>query len=78
MCRCDNVTIGCAMIRKAMGRTMIRKAISTLTHWHIGTLFIIGILFTGCSTKKNTAGSRFYHAMTTRYNVYFNGNEAYK
>lgn len=50
-------------------------------NWYIGTLFtlfIIGILFTGCSTKKNTAGSRFYHAMTTRYNVYFNGNEAYK
>lgn len=78
MCRCDNVTIGCAMIRKAMGRTMIRKVMGTLAHWHIGTLFIIGILFTGCSTKKNTAGSRFYHAMTTRYNVYFNGNEAYK
>ena len=50
MCQCDNVTIGCAMIRKAMGRTMIRKVISTLAHWHIGTLFIIGILFTGCST----------------------------
>lgn len=65
MCQCDNVTIGCAMIRKAMGRTMIRKVISTLAHWYIGTLFIIGILFTGCSTKKNTAGSRFYHAMTT-------------
>ena len=59
--------------------------IPTLAHWHIGTLThcFIGILltlllFTGCSTKKNTKGSRFYHAMTTRYNVYFNGNEAYK
>ncbi len=32
----------------------------------------------GCSTKNNTKASRFYHALTTRYNVYFNGNEAYK
>lgn len=36
------------------------------------------MLITGCSTRKNTAGTRFYHALTTRYNVYFNGNEAYK
>ena len=36
------------------------------------------MLVAGCSTRKNTAGTRFYHALTTRYNVYFNGNEAYK
>lgn len=32
----------------------------------------------GCSTKKNTAGTRFWQSFTTRFNVYFNGNEAYK
>ena len=32
----------------------------------------------GCSTSRNTAASRSYQAMVTRYNVYFNGNEAYK
>lgn len=31
-----------------------------------------------CSTKKNTKATRFYHAFTTRYNVYFNGIENYK
>lgn len=36
------------------------------------------IAFTGCSTKKNTSGRRFYHRFTTKYNVYFNANEAYK
>lgn len=36
------------------------------------------MLVAGCSTRKNTAGTRFYHALTTRYNVYFNGHEAYK
>ena len=36
------------------------------------------IALSGCSTKKNTAGRRFYHSFTTKYNVYFNANEAYK
>jgi len=31
-----------------------------------------------CSTRKNTAASRNYHAFITRYNVYFNGDEHYK
>lgn len=44
----------------------------------ITVLLLLLMFAAGCSTKKNTAGSRFYHAMTTRYNVYFNGNEAYK
>ncbi len=35
-------------------------------------------LVTACSTKKNTPGSRFYHATTARFNTYFNGAEAYK
>lgn len=35
-------------------------------------------LFISCSTRKNTAGTRFYHALTTKYNVYFNGREAYR
>ena len=39
---------------------------------------IILVVAAGCSTKKNTAGSRFYHSFTTRFNVFFNGNEAYK
>ena len=43
----------------------------------IGSAFIILIL-AGCSTAKNTAGSRFYQSMVTRYNVYHNGAEAYK
>ncbi len=39
---------------------------------------ILLIIAVGCSTKKNTAGTRFWQAFTTRFNVYFNGNEAYK
>lgn len=32
----------------------------------------------GCSTKRNNFFTRQYHRLTTRYNVYFNGNEALK
>ena len=31
-----------------------------------------------CSTKKNTFRTRAYHNVTSRYNIYFNGREAYK
>ncbi|MGQ9847371.1 MAG: type IX secretion system periplasmic lipoprotein PorW/SprE [Bacteroidales bacterium] len=35
-------------------------------------------LFLSCSTQKNTFVSRAYHNLTSHYNAYFNGNEAYK
>ena len=35
-------------------------------------------LFVSCTSTKNTRGTRWYHSFNTRYNVYFNGNEAYK
>ena len=35
-------------------------------------------MFNSCSTEKNTSTSRFYHNTTLKYNIYFNGNEAYK
>ncbi|RNC66110.1 hypothetical protein D7D25_04015 [Proteiniphilum sp. X52] len=34
-------------------------------------------LFTGCSTRRNTTATRAYHELTTRYNIYFNAEEAY-
>ncbi|MBE0674832.1 MAG: tetratricopeptide repeat protein [Bacteroidales bacterium] len=36
------------------------------------------VLITGCSVEKNTGASRFYHGLTARYNIYFNGYESYK
>ncbi len=36
------------------------------------------IFFSGCSTEKNTAVTRAYHNITTRYNVLFNAKESYK
>ena len=44
--------------------------------YYIAAFFVILLLWS-CSTKKNTKVSRFYHAFTTRYNIYFNGKEAF-
>ena len=37
----------------------------------------MAVLFS-CSVEKNTGMSRSYHALTSHYNIYFNGQEAYK
>jgi len=36
------------------------------------------LALSSCTSSKNTSGTRWYHAFNTRYNIYFNGNEAYK
>ena len=41
-------------------------------------LIVATVVISACSTKKNTAGSRFWHAMNTRYNVYYNGEKHYQ
>lgn len=40
----------------------------------VGVLFI---LLSACSNQKNTAVTRAYHSINTRYNVHFNAQEAY-
>lgn len=47
---------------------MIRPALIIL-------MILIGV--TGCSTQKNTAQSRWWHALNARYNTYYNGTLAY-
>ncbi|GHT86411.1 hypothetical protein FACS18947_6250 [Bacteroidia bacterium] len=43
------------------------------------TVFFLWIvLLASCTSVKNTGGIRWYHAFNTRYNIYFNGDEAYK
>ena len=44
-----------------------------------GFVVVFCLLFVfACSNQKNTLVSRQYHAMTTHYNVYFNGKESLK
>ena len=39
--------------------------------------FFFIVLFTDCSTKKNNFLNRNYHVVTTKFNVLFNGSEAF-
>ncbi|MFZ1269818.1 MAG: tetratricopeptide repeat protein [Bacteroidales bacterium] len=41
-------------------------------------MVIIALILAGCSAEKNTGASRFYNSLISRYNIWFNGNEAYK
>jgi tetratricopeptide (TPR) repeat protein len=36
------------------------------------------LILTYCSVEKNTRTSRFYQGLTSRFNIYFNGNESFK
>lgn len=40
-------------------------------------MIVTVILLQACSAKKNTAGSRFWQALNTRYNVYYHGKTNY-
>ncbi|MBG0860826.1 MAG: tetratricopeptide repeat protein [Bacteroidales bacterium] len=43
-------------------------------------LFLTGfvLVLAGCSVEKNTGTTRFYHGLTSRFNIYFNGYESFK
>lgn len=36
------------------------------------------LILSSCSPKKNTATSRFWQSFTSKYNIYYNGSEAFK
>ena len=45
--------------------------------WHLALIVFFVAAVIGCSTKKNTVGSRRWHAFNARYNTYFNGSQAF-
>ena len=48
-----------------------------ITHYILSLLVIAGLC--GCASRKeNNASTRMYHALTARYNTYYNGNKAYE
>ena len=49
------------------------KSVSVLLFY----LFTFLLLTTSCSTKKNTAQSRWWQSFNARYNTYFNGQQAF-
>jgi len=53
-------------------RTLLKNLLA-----HKIVVVILVVLISGCSTKKNTWTSRSSQAISTRYNVYFNGYNSY-
>lgn len=52
--------------------------LSLVRNWLKGFCVPLWLVLTACSTQQNTWLSRHYQELNTRYNVHFNGNEAYK
>ena len=46
-------------------------------HIPLALLAILVLVTSACSARKNTAGSRFWQAFNTRYNVYYHGKTNY-
>ncbi len=46
-------------------------------HIAISLAAILLLMVAGCSADKNTAKTRWWQSFTTRYNVYYNGSQAY-
>ena len=47
-------------------------------HYALGFVFLTtALILTGCSTQKNTAQNRWWHAFNAKYNTYYNGTLAY-
>ena len=60
----------------------VRRKKEEKCHHHNLTSFIILLassilLLSACSTKNNTAKSRFWQSFTARYNTYYNGSQAF-
>ncbi len=52
--------------------------IKHIKHIHIIWIVLFSLVFSACSTKKNTWNRRFYHNLTAHYNGWWNGNESIK
>ncbi len=54
-------------------RLKLKKGLS-----HIAFFAGICLLLASCATNKDALPNKVYHAMNTRFNVFFNGNESFK
>lgn len=75
-----NIPSGACIIFFSIMIYLLCKVVRALKPARVARIVVMGVCLiqlAGCSTKKNTSGSRFYHAMTARFNTYFNGEQAY-
>jgi tetratricopeptide (TPR) repeat protein/outer membrane protein assembly factor BamD (BamD/ComL family) len=52
--------------------------ISGRSSYRILSVAILLVIAFSCSVEKNTRTTRFYQGLTSRFNIYFNGNESFK
>lgn len=51
---------------------------SRITSYKYLLLAGLSLILVTCSVEKNTDATRFFHSLTARYNIYFNGYESFK
>ena len=51
-----------------------KKVLSSISFY---LLLTSSIFLSACNMKKNTATNRLYHSLTARYNIYYNGSQAF-
>ena len=67
----ESCKLHCLMEEKKKGSSAT-KTVSLL----LLSLLLLSF-FTACNTHKNTARNRWLHAFTARYNIYYNGSQAF-
>ena len=60
---------------KGMKRSLRYSLTSNLSP--LTSLISLILLLSSCNMKKNTATNRLYHSLTARYNIYYNGSQAF-
>lgn len=54
------------------------KPFQVTRNFRFALLYCFSCLVISCTTQKNTWVTRTYHSVTAKYNIFFNGNEAFK
>lgn len=73
--------VACRTMLSFCLRRLSPHALTALLAHSLLSKFLMALLavltLSGCSGKKNTASMRWWQAFNTRYNVYFNGSQAF-
>ena len=73
-----NVPSGASIIFVSIvGYGLCRLLLSCCRCAAVSLLLLTVMMLSGCSSKKNTASTRWWQSFNTRYNVYFNGSQAF-
>ena len=64
------------ILLKGLQKGLLQSLRYSLTS-HLLPLTSLLFIITSCSTQKNTAGTRWWHSLNARYNIYYNGKEAF-